>query len=251
MGVLLGMGLTIMYPEPRVPGTLGIVKQLTESDTGDDLEGLDGRETRWVDHRSRKRQDLVRSARRSIHLNGPGVPMDVIAADAGTSKSVVYRYFGGKDGLRAAVGTDVVDALRDAVVAAGAATSDPAASLRAMVRTYLEQAASSPNTYAFVLGGEAAPAADAPSDTVLAFTRDLAQLMRERLDELAPLDDASGLARIRAYAAIGLIRSAGESWLAGPAPRESPENLAVTITRWLLSGLTPRPPIPPAIVKEA
>ncbi|MGO3151478.1 MAG: TetR/AcrR family transcriptional regulator [Galactobacter sp.] len=209
----------------------------TESLTGED-ETLDGRETRWVDHRSRKRQDLVRSARKSIHLNGPGVPMDVIASDAGTSKSVVYRYFGGKDGLRSAIGADVVDGLRDAVVAAAAATSDPETSLRAMVRTYLEQAASSPNTYAFVLGGETAPAADAPSDTVLAFTRDLAQLMGERLDELAPLESSPGLAGIRAYAAIGLIRSAGESWLAGPAPRGTPEALAATITGWLLAGLT-------------
>ncbi|MGO1320034.1 MAG: TetR/AcrR family transcriptional regulator [Galactobacter sp.] len=211
------------------------MKQLTDLDG---VDNPDGRETRWVDHRSRKRQNLVRSARKSIHLNGPGVPMDVIAGDAGTSKSVVYRYFGGKDGLRSAIGADVVDGLRDAVVAAAAATSDPAASLRAMVRTYLEQAASSPNTYAFVLGGEPAPAADAPSDTVLAFTRDLAQLMGERLDELAPLGDAGALASIRSYAAIGLIRSAGESWLAGQPPRESPEDLAATITGWLLAGLT-------------
>lgn len=160
--------------------------------------------------------------------------MEVIASEAGTSKSVVYRYFGGKDGLRSAIGADVVTRLRDAVVAAGSAPEDPEQALQAMILTYLEQAAASPNTYSFVLGSEAA----ASPESVLAFTRDLAALMAERLQELDPVNLPGRVAGIRSHAAIGLIRSAGESWIASGEDRPDALTLTTTVTSWLLHGLT-------------
>jgi AcrR family transcriptional regulator len=164
--------------------------------------------------------------------------MDVIAGDAGTSKSVIYRYFGDKDGLRSAIGNDVIAGLRTAVVEAAATEQSPAASLRAMILAYLEQAASSPNTYAFVLGADSPSAEETPPESVMAFTRDLAQLMSERLNELDPLNDSPELTDIRAHAAIGLIRSAGESWLANGRVPHDPAVLAGTVTSWLLAGVT-------------
>jgi AcrR family transcriptional regulator len=199
---------------------------------------IDGRETRWADHRSRKRLDLIRSARRSIHLGGPNVAMDVIASDAGTSKSVIYRYFGDKDGLRTAIGHDVIDGLKTAVIDAAATAQNPADSLQAMIRAYLEQAASSPNTYAFVTGSDSPADAESPHASVMAFTRDLGELMSERLNDLDPLNEAPELTHIRAHAAIGFIRSAGESWLARGRVPEDPAVLAATVTSWLLAGVT-------------
>ncbi|MFC3184866.1 helix-turn-helix domain-containing protein [Pseudoglutamicibacter albus] len=68
----------------------------------DEREG-DGRATRWEDHRRQRREELLIAARRAIHHGGPQLSMDEIAAAAQTSKSVYYRYFGDKDGLRAAI----------------------------------------------------------------------------------------------------------------------------------------------------
>lgn len=198
----------------------------------------DGRDGRWADHREQRRAELIKAARTSIHREGPGVPMDRIAAAAGTSKSVFYRYFGGKDGLRSAIGDDVMLRLRRAVLRAGREASGPVDTLRAMISAYLSQAAASPNTYAFVLGvGEAGSRAQ-----VDALTEDLVVLLSEQLEALlaqrrgpAPLD----LVALWPSAALGLIRSAGDRWLATEGERRPPQEIAETITQWLLIGVAP------------
>lgn len=162
--------------------------------------------------------------------------MDRIAAEAGTSKSVIYRYFGGKDGLRAAIGEDVVRGLREGVVTAGRDADDPRTGLRGMILAYLSQAQASPNTYAFVLGADGAAAAA----SVDAITEELVSFMADRLAQLAPEGSAAATPSSTLWpsAAIGLIRAAGERWLADPQAGEDACALADTLTNWLLVGLT-------------
>ena len=69
---------------------------------------VDGRSTRWDDHRAIRRAELVHAARKAVHKGGPGVSMDEIAAASGTSKSIIYRYFEDKTGLQIAIGASVV-----------------------------------------------------------------------------------------------------------------------------------------------
>ena len=64
----------------------------------------DGRTTRWDAHRDQRRADLVQAAVRAIDQHGPDVTIADIAAEAGVSKPVLYRYFTDKDQLHAAVG---------------------------------------------------------------------------------------------------------------------------------------------------
>ena len=64
----------------------------------------DGRTTRWDAHRDRRRADLVLAAVRAIDRHGPDAAIADMAAEAGVSKPVLYRYFADKDELHAAVG---------------------------------------------------------------------------------------------------------------------------------------------------
>lgn len=197
---------------------------------------VDGRDVRWADHRQQRRAELIRAARKSIHRCGPAVPMDQIAAEAGTSKSVLYRYFGGKEGLRTAIGDDVVLGVRRAVVSAGHKASGPVDTLQAMIRAYLAQAAASPHTYAFVLG----PAESNSQEQVRALTDELVILMTEHMQALLAASGrtaAPELLSLWPTAALGLIRSAGDRWIADPASSPNADALASTLTEWLLSGI--------------
>jgi len=216
----------------------------TDTSSGTATAG-DGRDARWDGHRNRKREELIRSVRRSVHRYGPGVSMDRISAEAGTSKSVLYRYFSDKEGLRAAVAEDVVRALREGIISAGRTATDPRAALLGMIEVYLSQAQASPNTYSFVVStsGDAAGEVAASVDAV---TEELVSLFQQRLPELLPGDDpGSGwVSELWPTAALGLIRNAGERWLTEPASTRLPApELARLLTGWLLNGLTPLPDV--------
>ena len=166
-----------MFPKPTVPDTFGLVSPVTpgpsktttltllNSEVGrarpalptpparrpaDDAFAADGRSTRWADHREARRAELVRIARRTVHHRGPDVSMEEIAAAAGTSKSIVYRYFADKTGLQIAVAEAVVLQIQGALEGVLRIAPTPRDGLRAMVAVYLEMIESSPNVYAFV-----------------------------------------------------------------------------------------------------
>ena len=105
--------------------------------------------TRWADHRE-ARAPRPRIARRTVHHKGPDVSMEEIAAAAGTSKSIVYRYFADKTGLQIAVAEAVVLQIQGALEGVLRIAPTPRDGLRAMVAVYLEMIESSPNVYAFV-----------------------------------------------------------------------------------------------------
>lgn len=197
---------------------------------------VDGRSARWDEHREQRRDVLVMAARRAIHHRGPAVSMEEIAVEAGTSKSVYYRYFGDKDGLRRAVGDDVVLQLSAAVLHAGRTAPGPAQALRAMILTYLSQAESSPNTYAFVM----APGETGADDAVRHVRDTLVGLLRGLLTEAVPAAAQDRHLALWPTAALGFIREAGEAWLAtSSGARPDANELATSVAAWLLRGPLP------------
>jgi AcrR family transcriptional regulator len=188
----------------------------------------DGRSTRWEDHREARRAELVRVARRVVHHTGPDVSMDDIAAAAGTSKSIVYRYFTDKDGLQLAVAAAVVADIRAALDVAATGASTPRDALRGMVETYLAMIESSPHVYAFVTrGGSVGHFLDSVTELVAApFARALGT---------GPDVHAAGL---WGAGAVGFVRGAGERWLAARAAPGTPEraDVAAQVTAWLWAG---------------
>ncbi|QCU79391.1 TetR/AcrR family transcriptional regulator [Citricoccus sp. SGAir0253] len=226
---------------------------------------LDGRSTRWDRHRQQRRSELIRSARRAVHDLGPQASMEEIAAHAGTSKSVFYRYFGDKNGLQAAVGERAIGFMERELLAAAATSDHALEGLHAMVSIYLTLAESSPNVYAFSTrlppeaaeaGGGAAPGGQ-PAAMAGFFERIAAVMdvhfrdyLRQQGREPSPTSPTWYWPR----AAIGMVRSAGETWLATPAAERPPaDRLARTLTAWLTTGLagTYPAPSPPAAAEPA
>lgn len=191
----------------------------------------DGRSTRWDDHRAVRRRELARSARRAVHHEGPDVSMDEIAAQIGTSKSIVYRYFVDKAGLQAAVGELVLEAVRDAVTEAAQTSDSDRERLRAMVAAYLAMIESSPHVYAFVTDASARAA----------FTALAADVVADPLGDLLTGSGVDpGTARAWARGVVGFVHGVGQWWMTAPDASSvtDRERLADQVGGWLWSGVT-------------
>ncbi|MCR6689014.1 TetR/AcrR family transcriptional regulator [Cellulomonas sp.] len=235
----------------------------------EDPFAVDGRSARWADHREARRAELVRIARRTVHHRGPDVSMEEIATAAGTSKSIVYRYFSDKTGLQIAVAEAVVLQIQGALEGVLRVAPTPREGLRAMVAVYLEMIESSPHVYAFVTrdgsvesGGPLGHFLDSVTHLVaLPFAREIADRDEPAGtpdDEGAPLvvaqdgpvdgpddrsDDPAVAARIAlaeawAAGAVGFVRGAGEWWMAHREQPGIPDRTTLTaqVAAWLWAG---------------
>ncbi len=192
----------------------------------------DGRSTRWDDHRATRRAELVRAARRAVHRQGPDISMDEIATTAGTSKSIVYRYFVDKTGLQAAVGGAVVDQMHAALDEASRAAVTPREGLRSMIAIYLEMVDASPNVYWFVTR----PVSEDASAPVRHFLESVETLVARPFARV--ISDREPLVDVWAAGAVGFVRGMGEWWLTHRDDVAAPslDELVERTTAWLWTG---------------
>ncbi|WP_173401495.1 TetR/AcrR family transcriptional regulator [Arthrobacter sp. H5] len=211
----------------------------------------DGRSSRWAAHRATRRRALIKAARRAVHRLGHGASMEDIAMAAETSKSVYYRYFGDKAGLQQAMGEVVIGQMQAHLLDAARQAATPRDGLRAMVSAYLQMAETSPNVYTFVtrIGpADALTTAEDPSSETLTHFFDAisAMLARPMQRYLSSAGEASRIAppslQFWPRAAIGMVRAAGELWLATPPGpyRPTEEQMTDQLTGWLCEGITPQ-----------
>ena len=113
----------------------------------------DGRATRWEGHNLQRRRELVEATLRAIRRHGAGVGMDEVAAEAGTSKTVIYRHFGGRTGLYVAVVESVHTFIHASLAPSLDASHamDPAELVRQLADTYLSVVERDPEIYRFVV----------------------------------------------------------------------------------------------------
>ena len=198
---------------------MSIVKGDVAATTGagpDGPAGSDGRRTRWDAHRTARRAHLIESTIRSIARHGPDVGMDQIAADAGTSKPVVYRYFADKTDLYRAVTQRVVSTVMASLQAATAESPSSRQVIHASVDAYLALLEQSPQLFRFVLAHPHLERAADGSETAT-FSEVIAELLGT---ELGQTMRAGGLDPAFAHpwgeAIVGFISAASLWWIDHP-----------------------------------
>ncbi|AZQ77586.1 MAG: TetR/AcrR family transcriptional regulator [Flaviflexus sp.] len=183
----------------------------------------DRRSTRWDSHREQRRAELIDVARKLIHTDGPDVTMAAIAAASGTSKSIVYRYFQDKDELKRALGDSILSRMTHRLEEGVRAGSTPEESIRAMVRMYVDSAASSTNVYRFITQ---------PSEGLNQFLADCSTLIAEAMDDELPEDRRD----LWAVGATGFVNATFKWWMESDRSMDK-DSLITFIVQALLTGV--------------
>ncbi|MFD5448619.1 TetR family transcriptional regulator [Streptomyces sp. NPDC003470] len=170
----------------------------------------------------RRRRELLEAADRVVLRDGPQASMNAIAAEAGITKPILYRHFGDKGGLYAALAQRHTDALLASLRAALDAPADRRERVEATLDTYLAAIEAAPQVYRFLM--HPAEGSTGPGDqTEQGFDvgRHSAPLLRRMGEELGKvieerLDMGPGserLARVWGHGIVGMMHAAGDWWL--------------------------------------
>ncbi|WP_203740921.1 TetR/AcrR family transcriptional regulator [Actinoplanes cyaneus] len=195
----------------------------------------DGRRGRWDGHREQRRAELTAAAVEAIRQHGPDVGMEAIAAHAGVSKPVLYRYFADKSELWLAVGQAAGAMVLDAMIPAVAAMREERAAIAAAIDVYLAHIEGDLNLYRFVVHQpDIARHRDVVADVVDTVASGLARIFGDRL-RARGLD--SGASLPWAYGVVGYVQSVGDWWLRQQQPI-SREALGEYLTTFLWGGVS-------------
>ncbi|MFD5558703.1 TetR family transcriptional regulator [Streptomyces sp. NPDC127068] len=166
----------------------------------------------------RRRHELLEAADRVVLRDGPGASMNAIAAEAGITKPILYRHFGDKSGLYAALAQRHTDALLSSLRTALDAPAERRERVEATLDTYLAAIEARPQVYRFLMhpaeGGApvdgAFDAGQHSAPLLRHLGEELARVIEERLD-LGP--DGDRLSRVWGHGIIGMMHAAGDWWL--------------------------------------
>lgn len=197
----------------------------------------DKRASRWDAHREARRAELTDAAILAIRAHGAGVGMDDVAAQAGTSKTVVYRHFADRTQLYLAVCARVAGILSGQVRAAMDRATHPREKAAAGIEAYLRLIEHDPEVYRFVVHRPLVDRALAEDPVA-----DLATLVGDQAAaviaaQLVRSGSDTSAATTWGHAIVGLVRGAGDNWLARPAG-VTRDVLATQLTDLAWAGLS-------------
>jgi AcrR family transcriptional regulator len=164
--------------------------------------------------RDARREALLVAADAVVQRQGVSASMAAIAAEAGITKPILYRHFGDKSGLYAALAERHTDRLLDALVDSLTGGGTPRERVERTIDTYLSTIEAEPQVYRFLVESEEAARARAPVRGFLLRLQELlaagiAHELRAEDGDLRPVVWAAGI--------VGMVQSAGDRWLAEQA----------------------------------
>jgi AcrR family transcriptional regulator len=173
-----------------------------------DVAKDDRRHSRWDEHRETRRAELVDAAVAAIDEHGPSAGIAEIAASAGVSKPVLYRYFTDKDDLYRAVGAWGANAVIEGLLPVLLSDTPIRARVEQGCDAYLELISRHPHVFFLLVEHPTNedPLADGKEMVAAAISRTLGDALREIGA------DAAG-AEPWAHGLVGLGLSTGEWWL--------------------------------------
>lgn len=208
----------------------------TGSMPGEVAHTRDRRDSRWDEHRRERREQLVQATLAAVSRHGAGVGMDEIAAEAGTSKTVVYRHFADRAELYVAVcnrvAAQLLPKLRDAMESSG----HPRGMVAAAIDTYLTFIEADPELYRFVVDQQTL---DRPTTDPLTSLSDLigAQVAAAITVALTQGGQDPAPAAPWGHGVVGMVRAAADWWLRAERPMLRDE-LAAHLTDLAWAGLS-------------
>jgi AcrR family transcriptional regulator len=183
--------------------------------------------------RDARREALLAAADSVVRREGAAATMAAIAAEAGITKPILYRHFGDKGGLYAALAERHTDRLLDALVDSLTAGGEPRDRVQRTIETYLAVIEQEPEVYRFLVQSEEAVEAREP---VRGFVRRLEDLLAAGISHELRLPEHDRRAAVWAVCIVGMVQAAGERWL--EVPDGSRADLAAQLTE-LLWGAYP------------
>jgi AcrR family transcriptional regulator len=173
----------------------------------------DARRDRWSMHRAQRRREFVDAALRVLERQGPELLMDAVAAEAGVTKPVLYRYFSDKAELVDALAERGSEILAERLLPAINVGAPALASVRDGVSAYFAVIDEYPNLY-WLLARHVAIEDGRLSGPVQRNKESIASALTAVLSDHAwVLGLDSGGAEPWAYGITGLVQSTGEWWL--------------------------------------
>ena len=202
----------------------------------------DGRDARWEGHRAERRTALVDATIRAIRTRGAMVGMDDIAAEAGTSKTVVYRHFEDRAGLYRAVAERieqrVVGDIGTALARSTSSGHDPRHLIASTIDAYLALVESDTELYRFVVNRPLVdrPLTDDPVEGTVSRVTDLLTGLLE--DSVRDGGTPGSGIRVWAIALVGSVQAVADDWLAS-SDRLPRAVLVETLTEIAWHGVSP------------
>lgn len=185
--------------------------------------------------RAQRRLELLDAADRVISVAGPQASMRAIAAAAGVTKPILYRYFGDKGGLYQALADRYLGPLIGGVRQALAGTTLPQERVRATVDAYLRFIEAQPQVYRFLVHRaffEQPEAHTAVSAAIYRLGSEVGATLRDVLGLEGPPAIA---AEALGHGIVGMVHVTGDWWLENRSLTR--EELVDHLTTMLSGGL--------------
>jgi AcrR family transcriptional regulator len=163
-----------------------------------------------------RREQLLAAADRVVQREGSAASMNVIAAEAGITKPILYRHFGDKGGLYRALAERHIDTLVARLRAALLTRGGLRARTHATVDAYLAAVEEQPQVYRFLVQRAAVEEPDVRGQ-VVGFVRRFGDELATGIanePELAGVDPQRAV--VWAQAIAGMVQAVGDWWLDHP-----------------------------------